>query len=634
VAGPSVVVRILGDLSGLAKSFKDAGDKGNSAARGMREAFGGVLSTLNRTGVLGPFGEALDGVDTALESISKHGKDIGKSLMAAGGVAAAAGVGFSAIGSKDQAAHQQLQTAIEATGKSYEDYAPRIESAIKAQEKFGHTANETQDTLRILTQATGDPIKALDLLGTANDLAAAKHIGLSDAATKLGKVYNGNTKLLKEFGIVTTKTGGAAKNLEKASKDSEKADKALASAKQHLADIEAVDAGKKRLTVGEAIRLRDAQQKVVSATADAADAHAKLAAAQAGAKTAAGQQGTAVDQLSAKLQGQASAAANTFAGHIAAIKARLEDSAASLGQKYGPALTAAGSGMSILGGAVTATKGVIEKFQKPVKAAETAVKDVTVAEEGAQAASGLLAGASGIGLIVIALAALGVAAYAIYKNWDTIWAGMKAAVKVVWDWIKNNWPYLTAILLGPLALVVAWAVKHWSDVTDAFGNIIDWFEHAWQDLTTWITYPFEVAWSAIETAWADVLNWFSGTVGTVSAVFTDIGKAIGVPFEYVFNAIAWAWNHTVGALSFKVPSWVPGLGGKGFAMPQIPTLSFEAGGVVPYTGLIYAHQGETVIPANKRPGPAVVIQNAHFHDSLDVEAFMRKAAWVVQTQGI
>lgn len=33
-------------------------------------------------------------------------------------------------------------------------------------------------------------------------------------------------------------------------------------------------------------------------------------------------------------------------------------------------------------------------------------------------------------------------------------------------------------------------------------------------------------------------------------------------------------------------------------------------------------------------GPSVVIQEAHFHDQLDVEAFMKKASWVVQTQRI
>ena len=79
------------------------------------------------------------------------------------------------MGSKDQAAHQQLQAAVEATGHSYDQYSEQVEATIKSQEKFGTTADVTQGALRTLTQATGDPTKALDMMGTAANLAAAKH---------------------------------------------------------------------------------------------------------------------------------------------------------------------------------------------------------------------------------------------------------------------------------------------------------------------------------------------------------------------------------------------------------------------------------------------------------------------------
>jgi phage-related minor tail protein len=49
-------------------------------------------------------------------------------------------------------------------------------------------------------------------------------------------------------------------------------------------------------------------------------------------------------------------------------------------------------------------------------------------------------------------------------------------------------------------------------------------------------------------------------------------------FKTAFNAIAAIWNNTVGKLSFKVPDWVPKLGGKGFSVPKIPMLA--AGGIV------------------------------------------------------
>jgi hypothetical protein len=73
-------------------------------------------------------------------------------------------------------------------------------------------------------------------------------------------------------------------------------------------------------------------------------------------------------------------------------------------------------------------------------------------------------------------------------------------------------------------------------------------------------------------------------------------------FKSVFNGIASAWNNTIGKLSFKFPSFVPGLGGKGFDVPNIPMLA--EGGIVPYrpggTLAIVGEAGpEAVIPLSK-----------------------------------
>ena len=64
----------------------------------------------------------------------------------------------------------------------------------------------------------------------------------------------------------------------------------------------------------------------------------------------------------------------------------------------------------------------------------------------------------------------------------------------------------------------------------------------------------------------------------------------------VFNGIAMIWNNTVGKLSFTLPSWVPGLGGKGFSMPDIPMLA--NGGIVtsPTLAMIGERGPEAVIP--------------------------------------
>ena len=105
---------------------------------------------------------------------------------------------------------------------------------------------------------------------------------------------------------------------------------------------------------------------------------------------------------------------------------------------------------------------------------------------------------------------------------------------------------------------------------------------------------------------------FEGFRNIVDAVFGAIKfyinnvtipliKTLVNVFKTVFNGIATVWNNTIGKLSFKVPSWVPGLGGKGFSVPSIPMLA--EGGIVNTPGGMLAMIGEkgpeAVIPLDR-----------------------------------
>jgi hypothetical protein len=76
-------------------------------------------------------------------------------------------------------------------------------------------------------------------------------------------------------------------------------------------------------------------------------------------------------------------------------------------------------------------------------------------------------------------------------------------------------------------------------------------------------------------------------------------QALLTVFKTVFNGIAALWNNTIGKLSFKVPSWVPGFGGKGFDVPNIPMLA--AGGIVtsPTLAMIGEAGPEAVVPLSR-----------------------------------
>jgi hypothetical protein len=550
VAGPSIAVQVLADFKNFTRSLDTAGKSAQTAAAKMHDAFSGTLNALNQTGVLGPFSDALSGIDQAIGRVKLHAADIGPTMVGVGGALAGVGAGLAVLGSKDQAAHQQLQAAVEATGKSYDDYAGRVDTAIKHQEKFGDTSAQTQDALRILTQATGDPTKALNDLSVATDLAAAKHESLDTAATQVGKAYNGNSKILKEFGITTSTNT------------------------KHVTD------------------------------------HSKV-----------------IGELATKLHGQASAAADTFTGKLDAVKAHVEDAAASFGQKYGPAITAAGSAVAVLGGTVSAAQAVLGVFKTTEEVTAAATEGLAAAEDVAAVSEGLAL--APILLIVGALALLGAAAYLIYRNWTTIWDGIKTAVKVVWDWIKNNWPLLLAIILGPIGIAIDLVIKNWKRIKDAVLDVINWIRTHWPVLLAILTGPFGLAVLEIVRHWNDLVGFFTGLPGKIASIAAGMWHGISDAFKDTINFLIDIWNK----LHFTLPKINIGpfhVGGETIGVPHIPHLA--QGGLITQTGLVMAHAGEAITPIDKVPrGPAVVIQNANFSTELDVDMFMRRAAWVMQT---
>ncbi len=79
----------------------------------------------------------------------------------------------------------------------------------------------------------------------------------------------------------------------------------------------------------------------------------------------------------------------------------------------------------------------------------------------------------------------------------------------------------------------------------------------------------------------------------------DFTRTSAATFVNSSGNIASIWNNTIGKLSFKVPGWVPGIGGKGFDVPDIPLLA--DGGIVtgPTLAMIGEAGPEAVIPLSK-----------------------------------
>lgn len=189
---------LTGTDQSASKTISGTSEKAEKAGKKISETF----SKLGQA-VGGEVGEIADKAGELFEGLGEAGgKKLSQKLAIGGTAIAGIGAALVAMGDKDKAAEQQLETAVENAGGNWEELEGKIKSADKQLAKYGDTTAQTDDALTTLTNATKSPEKALDNLGVAADLAAAKHIRLNDAAVLVGKGITGSsTRIFTEYGI-------------------------------------------------------------------------------------------------------------------------------------------------------------------------------------------------------------------------------------------------------------------------------------------------------------------------------------------------------------------------------------------------------------------------------------------------
>ena len=715
--GPSVLVRFLSDMKALNSGIDSTASTSESASGRIHSAFSTTLSQLNQTGVLGPFGTALETANNSMDNLGQKGASAGTKLMGVGGIALGVGVALQAMGSKEQAASQQLTTAIDNTGHSYDEYAGKIEAAVKTQERYGNSAADTKRALQILTQATGDPAKALQYLGTASDLAAAKHESLDTAAGQLGKTYNGTARLLKEFGITAEKASTSQNALKQATKESLAADAGLQKAIAAQTALHEKLAGKTTLTAAEQQSLAKADGAVQTASDKAAAAHANLDKAQQNVKTSAQVGADTMGKLGDKLKGQASAGADTFSGKLKGMKAKLEDAVSTFGQKYGPAITIAGAALTGLGSAI-----------EIAKSAQAAWNGVTKAGAVAMALFNAVMDANIFVLLALAIAALVIGFIELYKHsqlvrdivadtgkvFSAIWNAVWGVLQTVFAWIRDNWPLLVGILFGPFGLVAALILTNWGTVKDfvtgVFNTIINvaqsvwnWLSSNWPLVLAILTGPFGMAVYLIANYWNQIVSFAAGIPGRILGALSSLaGMLVGIGSAMINGLKNGAEAALGGVLGFmggiigrikgalgdtastlynagkaiidslgrgikegaeQVFSFVSGIAGKIASLKGPPEKDYKLlipAGTQIMRGLndslaagmaaVQRTLGDVTASINLnstgwiggyppaaavgRTGPAINIENANFREEVDIDSFMRRAAWNIKTESL
>lgn len=202
--------------------------------------------------------------------------------------------------------------------------------------------------------------------------------------------------------------------------------------------------------------------------------------------------------------------------------------------------------------------------------------------------------ANPIGVVVLAIAALVAGLVWFFTQTeagkavvDAVWGGIKSAIGGVTGWWTDT--AMPAMKAGWVVLETMFQVGK-DKVTGFMSGVGDAIYKVW----SWTPIGL------IATNWGSIMEFFRGIPAGIGKALDGVGSAISGAFKAPFNAVAGFWNRTIGGLSFEVPDWVPGMGGKGFSFPKIPMLA--SGAVVTSATLAMIGEGrepEAVMPLSK-----------------------------------
>jgi hypothetical protein len=162
------------------------------------------------------------------------------------------------------------------------------------------------------------------------------------------------------------------------------------------------------------------------------------------------------------------------------------------------------------------------------------------------------------------------------------------------DWAQNNTGILIGVGIAILSIAVAIMAVNVAMAILASPIILIVAGIVAVGAAIGIAYKkFEGFRNVVDAVFGAIKYWINNV--TIPAV-----EALVAVFKFAFNNIARLWNNTIGRLSFDIPSWVPGVGGKGFSVPNIPMLA--QGGIVTGPTLAMIGEGngpEAVIPLDR-----------------------------------
>lgn len=526
---------------------------------------------------------------------------MGKLSSLGGAVAIGAAVGIASVaaisiksGLELEDSQSKLNAAIKASGENSKQWQGQIGATQQHLESLGFSNAQVNDALAASVVSTQNVGKSLQTMGLAADLARFKHTDLTTATEALDKALTGNLRPLKQLGIDLPLQASSALKVKTAQGALAKAQAGVNAVLAKYPDAAQAGAAGHAQYEAATTKVSDSQKKLTDLT----DAHSQI-----------------LDALTQRLKGQASAAANTFGGKVGVLKTQFKDVTAHIGQELIPILMRL---MSTISSTVT----WFEKHKTVAMVLAGVIGGVVVAAIVAYTASMVTAAASTIAaaapvlLVIGVLAALGVAAYEIYKHWGQIWGEIKRIAADFWHWLDGVWHNgIVQTVFLPIRIEI--------------------------DL---VKGAFQLAFDAIRTivmgAWTDVIQPVAGfisnvfnnvvipAVNTLGSVFGSIFGGLQAVVQGAWNGIKLVLNVIIGGINDLIggfdaaTSWIPGV-------PNIPKIKKLAAGGPASAGnpyligelgpeLFVPNVSGSVIPNNRLQGGGSGSEAGPLHVSINV----------------
>lgn len=553
-----------------------------------------------------------------------------------GGVAA---IKATKAAADDEQAQAKLANTLRQAAGATDVQIASTEKWIAAQGKaFGVTDDELRPALAKLAVATGDVGKAQDLARLAMDVSAGSGKSLEQVTTALAKAQTQGVSSLSRLGVATKDAAGNTLTLAQVTDEMSKKYKGSAATAADTA------AGKQKILT---TQLGELQEQIGAQLLPVMN---KLATA-----------GLKMVTWVSKNQTTVAALVGTVTGLLVVLKTasvvmRSWETITAMATAAQTAYnTVMGLGNSVFvlrlrilamdaAAWVKSTAAMIAQktAQLAITAAQKAWLAVTKTATAVQWAFNVAMSANPIGLVIVAIVALVAALVIAYKKSETFrkivdgaFHAVAAAAKWAFNWIKDHWKLILAILTGPVGIAVGLIIKYWGKIKSGAGKVLDWIKGHWKLLLAILTGPIGLAVFAIAKSWGkikdgaakvkefitgkfgDLVGFIKGLPGRITSAASGLFHGITDAFRSALQGIVNLWNN----LSFSLPGLsIKGHEVFGGATLNTPDIHLAKGGIVKARpGGIMANIGEgrydeAVIPLkpgmNLGGGPTIIINGA------------------------